>query len=360
MIRSIEEDNITGNANISVIGVGGGGGNAVNRMIDAGIKGVEFIAANTDAQVLQESEAAIRIQLGTELTKGLGAGGDPKIGEKAAEEDIETIKDALRNSDMVFVTAGCGGGTGTGAAPVIARIAKEMDALTVGVVTKPFMFEGKKRHARAMEGIAKLRKNVDTLLVIPNQKLFSVIQDDTPAIEAFRVVDDVLRQAVQSISDIITTSGAINVDFADVRSVMINAGDAIMGIGDDSGEDRALKAAEAAINSPLLENISIEGAEGLLVNITGNKKMTMVEINNAMERIYNSVSSEADVYFGNTFDDTLEDKIKITVIATGCRRHQKKEDPGSGHIPGHVRKDVSGEKKDARTLPTFIRKMKNR
>ncbi len=356
MIRSIEEDNITKNANISVIGVGGGGGNAVNRMIDAGIKGVEFVAANTDAQVLQESEAAIRIQLGSELTKGLGAGGDPKIGEKAAEEDVETIKDALRNSDMVFVTAGCGGGTGTGGAPVIARIAKEMDALTVGVVTKPFMFEGKKRHACAMEGIAKIRKNVDTLLVIPNQKLFSVIQEDTPAIEAFKVVDDVLRQAVQSISDIITTRGAINVDFADVRSVMINAGDAIMGIGDATGENRAIKAAEAAINSPLLENISIEGAEGLLVNITGNKKITMVEINKAMERIYNSVSSEADVYFGNTFDDRLEDKIKITVIATGCRRQQKRGEP----IPGHLRENIPEEKKNSRTLPSFIRKRKER
>ncbi|MFH1414767.1 MAG: cell division protein FtsZ [Elusimicrobiota bacterium] len=320
MVITIEEKDPIGNASITVIGVGGGGGNAVNRMIEAGIKGVDFIAANTDAQALQDSLAGVRFQLGEHLTKGLGAGGNPSVGEQAAIEDSATIKESLSGSDMIFITAGFGGGTGTGAAPIIAKIAKELGALTVGVVTKPFMFEGKKRHQRAIEGLEKLRKNVDTLLVIPNQKLFSVIKEDTTALETFKVADDVLRQAVQSISDIITTKGVINVDFADVKSVMLNAGEAIMGLGFGEGEDRAVKAARTAITSPLLEDVSIEGAEGLLVNVTGNKGMTMFEIEAAMKLIHSSVSPEADVFFGHTIDASLENEIKITVIATGCKK----------------------------------------
>ena len=319
MVISIENE-ARGNASITVIGVGGGGGNAVNRMIEAGIKGVDFITANTDAQALQDSAAGIRIQLGENFTRGLGAGGNPAVGEKAAEEDCEIIKDALKAADMVFVTAGLGGGTGTGGAPTIAKIARELGALTVGVVTKPFMFEGKQRFQRAIDGLERLSKNVDTLLVIPNQKLFSVIKEDTPALEAFKVADDVLRQAVQSISDIITSRGLINVDFADVKSVMQNAGEAIMGLGVGSGDNRAVDAAKAAINSPLLEDVSIDGAVGLLVNVTGNKSMTMYEINAAMELIYKSVSDEADVFFGNTIDNSLDSEMKITVIATGCSR----------------------------------------
>ncbi|MBN2407237.1 MAG: cell division protein FtsZ [Elusimicrobia bacterium] len=355
MIISIEEEHIRGNANITVIGVGGGGGNAVNRMVEAGIKGVDFIAANTDAQALKDSSAGIRIQLGEGLTKGLGAGGDPTVGEKAAQEDLDTIKDALKGSDMVFVTAGCGGGTGTGGAPIIASVAKELGILTVGVVTKPFMFEGKKRHQRAVEGVEKLRKNVDTLLVIPNQRLFAVIREDTAAVEAFKVADDVLRQAVQSISDIITSKGLINVDFADVKSVMQNAGDAIMGLGYGEGEDRALKAARNAITSPLLEDVSIEGAEGLLVNVTGNQGMTLHEINAAMELIHSSVSPEADVFFGHTIDNSLERGMKITVIATGCRKKGETKPPEMEKK--HFIKEGHDKIKE-KMFPSYLRRIK--
>ena len=352
MVVSLEE--IKGNASITVIGIGGGGGNAVNRMIESGIKGVDFIAANTDAQALQDSSAGIRIQLGEKLTRGLGAGGDPEIGRKGAEEDSETIKDALSDSDMVFVTAGFGGGTGTGGAPIIAGIARELGALTVGVVTKPFMFEGKKRNERALEWIEKLRKNVDTLLVIPNQRLFSVIEATTKAVEAFKIADDVLRQAVQSISDIITARGLINVDFADVKSVMQNAGDAIMGLGIGEGEERAISAARNAMNSPLLEDVSIEGAGGLLVNVTGDNGMTLNEINSAMELIHNSASHEADVFFGHTIDDSLDDKIKITVIATGCGK--KRESPvAPGALYGKIEQKKERNEKD-RKIPTFLRR----
>ncbi len=351
MVISLEQD-LKGNANITVIGIGGGGGNAVNRMIESGIKGVDFIAANTDAQALQDSSAGIRIQLGEKLTRGLGAGGDPTVGRKGAEEDSETIRDALSDSDMVFVTAGFGGGTGTGGAPVIAGIAKEMGALTVGVVTKPFMFEGKKRNDRAIEWIEKLRKNVDTLLVIPNQRLFSVIDEKTRALDAFKIADDVLRQAVQSISDIITARGLINVDFADVKSVMQNAGDAIMGLGLGEGDNRAVEAAKNSINSPLLEDVSIEGAAGLLVNVTGDRGMTLNEINCAMELIHNSASMEADVFFGHTIDNALDGKIKITVIATGCgKKEEKPARPGAFYEPPPDRK-TDTEKK----IPTFLRR----
>ncbi|MGM0567741.1 MAG: cell division protein FtsZ [Elusimicrobiota bacterium] len=347
---------IKGNASITVIGIGGGGGNAVNRMIESGIKGVDFIAANTDSQALQDSSAGIRIQLGEKLTKGLGAGGDPIIGQKAAGEDSETIKDSLSGSDMVFVTAGFGGGTGTGGAPIIAGIAKEMGALTVGVVTKPFMFEGKKRNDRAIEWIEKLRTNVDTLLVIPNQRLFSVIDNKTKALDAFKIADDVLRQAVQSISDIITARGLINVDFADVKSIMHNAGEAIMGLGVGEGEKRSSEAAKNAMNSPLLEDVSIEGAKGLLVNVTGGKGMTLNEINCAMELIYNSSSREADVFFGHTIDDSLGGKIKITVIATGCGKNKKKSSPAPGSLYEEEKRTQNDESE--KRIPTFLRRGK--
>ncbi len=353
MMQLIEDDEPRGNANITVIGVGGGGGNAVNRMIEAGIKGIDFIAANTDAQALKDSAAGKRIQLGENLTKGLGAGGDPEIGEKAAKEDEDTIRDDLTGADMVFVTAGFGGGTGTGGGPVIAGIAKEEGALTVGVVTKPFMFEGKKRHARATEGISKLRKNVDTLLVIPNQKLYDVIERDTPALDAYKVADDVLSQAVQSISDVITTKGLINVDFADIKSVMKESGDAIMGLGFGKGDDRAVEAAKNAMNSPLLEDVSIEGAEGLLVNVTGNKELKMFEINDAMALIHKEVSAEADVFFGNTIDDSLTDKLKITVIATGCQKRKGTKRPPRTLDSGSNKKTPG--KKNIK-FPSYLRK----
>ncbi|MFH1415478.1 MAG: cell division protein FtsZ [Elusimicrobiota bacterium] len=315
------EDQKQSNANIAIIGVGGGGNNAVNRMIDVGILGVSFIAANTDAQALRDSYAETRIQLGEIYTRGLGSGGNPSIGKQAAEEDIDTIKDLLRDTDMVFITAGFGGGTGTGGAPVIAKIARELGVLTVGVVTKPFDFEGKKRHQRASDGIEEFRKYTDTLLVIPNQKLFSVIDDQVTALNAFKIADDVLRQAIQSISDIITTPHGliiINVDFADIKSIMKDAGNAIMGIGIGTGTDRALEAAKEAVKSPLLDDISIDGAKALLVNVTGNEDLTLIEIETAMKYINQSISSDAEIYFGHTVDSSLEDELRITVIATGC------------------------------------------
>jgi len=304
-------------ANIKVIGIGGGGGNAVNRMVSSEIKGVEFIAANTDAQALRDSLAGYRLQLGAHLTKGLGVGGDPEKGRQAAEEDRDAIKESLEGADMVFITAGLGGGTGTGGSPVAAEIAKELGALTVGVVTKPFMFEGPIRFKQAEEGLKNMKKKVDTLIVIPNQRLFSIIDETTPALDAFKVADDVLRQAVQSISEIITSHGMINVDFADVKTIMLGAGEALMGMGWARGKDRAIKAAKASINCPLLEDVSIAGAKGILVNITGNKDITMFEIKEAMDLIHNASASGANVFFGQAFDESLKDVVKITVIATG-------------------------------------------
>ncbi|MFH1715701.1 MAG: cell division protein FtsZ [Elusimicrobiota bacterium] len=308
---------------IKIVGVGGGGGNAVNRMIQSDIKGVEFIAANTDAQSLRQSLAGFKLQFGMERTKGLGVGGDPGLGRKAAEEDKEKIKECLIGADMVFITAGMGGGTGTGSAPIVAEIAKEIGALTVGVVTRPFVFEGKIRSRNADDGIEELRKKVDTLIVIPNQRLFTIIDEETRADKAWEKVDDVLRQAVQSIADVITSTGVINVDFNDVKAIMTGAGEALMGMGEGQGEGRAIMAAEMAITSPLLEDMSIDGAKGVLVNISGSKDLKMSEINDSMSLIYNSVSPDANVYFGQVFDDTLNDKIKITVIATNFSRHAR-------------------------------------
>ncbi len=303
-------------ANIKVIGVGGGGGNAVNRMIEAGLSGVEFWALNTDAQVLESSKAQNKIRIGSKLTNGLGAGGDPEKGEKSAEETREEIANAIGKADMVFVTAGMGGGTGTGAAPVIARMAKELGALTVGVVTKPFSFEGKKRMNQALQGLEKLKEAVDALIVIPNDKLLEVVERRTTLKESFKIVDEILLRGVQGISDIITVPGLINVDFADVRSIMESSGSALMGIGRGSGEGRALEAAKYAVNSPLLET-SINGASGIIMNITGGPDMTLLEVQDAANIIHEAVSEDAIVHFGAVINDKIQGEIQITVIATG-------------------------------------------
>ncbi len=309
-------------AKIKVIGVGGGGSNAVNRMIASDVSGVEFWAINTDAQALVGAASPQRLQIGQKLTRGLGAGGNPAIGHKAAEESRDEIAAALEGADLVFITAGMGGGTGTGAAPIVAEVAKELGALTVGIVTRPFMFEGRRRTSQADEGISALRGSVDTLIVIPNDKLLTVISDQTPVQEAFRMADDVLRQGVQGISDIIIIPGLVNVDFADVRAVMADAGSALMGIGVGSGKSRAREAATAAISSPLLES-SIDGAKGVVFNITGGNDLTLHEVNAAAEAIYEVVDPEANIIFGAVIDDRLQGEIRITVIATGFSTDNK-------------------------------------
>lgn len=303
-------------AKIKVIGVGGGGGNAVNRMIASDVIGVEFWSFNTDAQALLQSSASKRFQMGQKLTRGLGAGGNPAIGQKAAEESRDDIAAAVEGADLVFITAGMGGGTGTGAAPIIAEVAKELGALTVGIVTRPFTFEGRRRGQQAEEGIAGLQSRVDTLIVIPNDKLLSVISEQTPVQEAFRVADDILRQGVQGISDIIMIPGLVNVDFADIRAIMADAGSAMMGIGIGSGKSRAREAAMTAISSPLLET-SVEGASGVVFNITGGEDMTLHEVNAAAETIYEVVDPNANIIFGAVIDPKLDGEIRITVIATG-------------------------------------------
>lgn len=303
-------------AKIKVIGVGGGGGNAVNRMIASEVTGVEFWSINTDAQALAQNSAPKRLQMGQKLTRGLGAGGNPAIGQKAAEESREEIAQAIADADLVFITAGMGGGTGTGAAPIVAEVAKEMGALTVGVVTRPFTFEGRRRTSQAEEGIAALQSRVDTLIIIPNNKLLSVINEQTPVQEAFRVADDILRQGVQGISDIITIPGLVNVDFADVRAVMADAGSALMGIGVGSGKSRAREAAAQAISSPLLES-SIDGARGVVLNITGGSDLTLHEVNAAAETVYEVVDPNANIIFGAVIDDKMQGEVRITVIATG-------------------------------------------
>lgn len=303
-------------ANIKVVGVGGAGNNAVNRMIDSGVEGIEFIAINTDAQALFVSKAPTRINIGRATTRGLGAGANPDIGKKAAEESSEEIKNALIGADMVFVTCGLGGGTGTGAAPVVAEIAKSLGALVVGVVTKPFSFEGQRRSAQAYEGFGHLRDKVDTLITIPNDKILTIIDKKTPLMEAFSVADEILTQGVQGVSDLITRPGLINVDFADVRSVMENAGSALMGIGYGSGENRAVDAARSAIESPLLE-LSINGAKGLLLNITGGNDLSMFEVDEASRMITEACDPNANIIFGTSIDDAYTGEIKITVIATG-------------------------------------------
>ena len=312
-----------GTATIKVIGVGGAGNNAVNRMIEAGIRNVEFIAVNTDRQTLNESKANSKIQIGEKITRGLGAGANPDIGSQAAEESKAEIAEVLKGADMVFVTAGMGGGTGTGAAPIVAATAKEMGILTIGVVTKPFTFEGKKRLAQAERGVASLKGKVDTLVVIPNDKLLQVIDRKTSMIEAFRMADDVLRQGVQGISDLISVPGVINLDFADVRTIMLNQGMAHMGIGSASGENRAEDAAKQAIQSPLLET-SIEGARGIIINITGGSDMGLHEANTAAELVQRSADPEANIIFGTVIDDSMGDELQITVIATGFEKEDER------------------------------------
>ncbi|MGH9294955.1 MAG: cell division protein FtsZ [Acidimicrobiales bacterium] len=306
-------------AMIKVVGVGGGGVNAVNRMIEAGLRGVEFVAVNTDAQALISSESDIKLDIGRQLTRGLGAGSDPEIGRQAAEEHIEEIEEILKGADMVFITAGKGGGTGTGAAPIVAEVAKGLGALTIGVVTRPFNFEGRRRSNQAEQGIQRLKEKVDTLIVIPNERLLSISDERTSIVDAFKMADEVLLQGVSGITDLITVPGIINTDFADVRMVMSNAGSAIMGIGSGSGEGRAVNAARHAITSPLLE-ASIEGARGILLNIAGGRDLTLFEVNEAAEIIHGVAHPDANIIFGNVLDDALGDYVRVTVIAAGFDR----------------------------------------
>ncbi len=334
MIMDNEELNymMDGTATIKVIGVGGAGNNAVNRMIEAGIRNVEFIAVNTDRQTLNSSRAGSKIQIGEKITRGLGAGANPDIGAQSAEESRAEIAEVLKGADMVFVTAGMGGGTGTGAAPVVAAIAKELGILTIGVVTKPFTFEGKKRLAQAERGIAGLKGKVDTLVVIPNDKLLQVIDRKTSIVEAFRMADDVLRQGVQGISDLISVPGLINLDFADVKTIMLNQGMAHMGIGTASGENRAEDAAKQAIQSPLLET-SIEGAKGVIINITGGPDIGLLEANTAAELVQRSADPEANIIFGTVTDESMGEEIQITVIATGFEKEEERRTmPGYENI----------------------------
>ncbi len=373
MMDSVDENTMMdGTATIKVIGVGGAGTNAVNRMVDSGIRGVEFIAVNTDRQALLLSKAASKIQIGEKITRGLGAGANPDIGAQAAEESKAEITEALRGADMVFVTAGMGGGTGTGAAPIVASCAKEMGILTIGVVTKPFTFEGKKRLTQADRGIESLKGKVDTLVVIPNDKLLQIIDRKTSIVEAFKMADDVLRQGVQGISDLIAIPGLVNLDFADVKTIMLNTGMAHMGIGRASGENRAEDAAKQAIQSPLLET-SIEGARGVIINITGGSNLGLHEVNTAAELVQRSVDPEANIIFGAVIDETLDEDIVITVIATGF---EKFDNPISniGNIgnlglgdtqsskpwspkPTSVISDSNNSASDL-DIPTFLRKNK--
>ncbi len=359
------------NAVIRVIGVGGGGGNAINNMITSGLSGVEFVAANTDAQALQNNLAPLKLQVGGEQTKGLGAGADPEIGRIAANEDYDNIRDALEGSDMVFVTAGLGGGTGTGGAPVIARIARqEVGALTVAVVTKPFMFEGKKRMRQAEEGIEMLRREVDTLIIIPNQKLLS-LKKDISFLDAFRKADDVLLQGVRGISDLVTVNGLINLDFADVKTIMQEKGVALMGTGSAIGEGRVEEATRMAINSPLLEDVSMSGARGVLINITGSSNLGLGEINDAVSVIQNEAHEDANIIFGAVIDEEMGDAVNVTVIATGFGRQDQATGANTESLsaPRPVSKTVDDprtDRSDARTViparprnaaaPAFIRR----
>ena len=356
-----------GTATIKVIGVGGAGNNAVNRMIEEGIKGVDFIAVNTDRQALTKSKAGTKIQIGEKITRGLGAGANPDIGAQSAEENKSEIAETLRGADMVFVTAGMGGGTGTGAAPIVAQAAKEMGILTIGVVTKPFTFEGKKRLSQAERGIESLKGKVDSLVVIPNDKLLQVIDRKTSINEAFKMADDILRQGVQGISDLIAVTGTVNLDFADVKTIMLNTGMAHMGIGRASGENRAEDAAKQAVQSPLLET-SIEGARGVIINITGGEDLGLHEVNTAAELVQRSVDPEANIIFGTVTDPEMKDEIQITVIATGF---EKPEARNASTVDSFINKswekktssipasDVNSSQGDL-DIPAFLRKNKNK
>ena len=342
-------------AKIKVIGVGGGGNNAVNRMIESGVKGVDFIVANTDLQVLNNSKAETKIQIGAELTSGLGAGGKPEIGKNSALESKDEIEEALKDADMVFVTCGMGGGTGTGAAPIVAEISKKMGDLTVGIVTKPFSFEGKKRMQQAIDGLEELKKNVDTLIVIPNDKLREIIDKNTPLLDSFKEVDNVLRRGVQSISDLIAVAGLINLDFADVKAVMENRGNALIGIGIGVGENRATEAALQAVSSPLLET-SISGAADAIINVTGGNSLTLFEVEEAVEVIRSSANTDINTIFGAVINENLSDEIIVTVIATGFEDNKEEEYPeyeNNEDISTH--NDTTVDDNDL-ILPSFLKK----
>jgi len=336
------EDEQTNPAKLKVVGVGGAGGNAVNRMIDAGLSGVEFVAINTDCQVLESNKAAVKIQIGKRVTKGLGAGANPDIGKKSIEEDADEVAATLAGADMVFVTGGMGGGTGTGAAPTVAKLAKSQGALTVAIVTRPFDFEGKKRITRANEGLEEMRKHVDTLITIPNQRLLAIADKGTLLTDAFRIADDVLYQATKGISDLITVAGLINCDFADVKTVMLEMGDALMGTGEASGEDKAAIAAHGAISSPLLENVSIAGAKGVLINVTGGPDMTLFDVNDATSKIYDASGSDANIIVGAVIDENLKDTIRVTVIATGFGSGTSRENSREESVCRESPRDLFG------------------
>ncbi len=343
-------------ASIKVVGIGGGGSNAVNRMITAGLKGVDFIAVNTDAQALYLANANTKVQIGEKLTKGLGAGADPEIGRQAAEETQDQLREYMKGADMIFLTAGMGGGTGTGATPVIAEIAREAGSLTVGVVTRPFSFEGKKRQLHADEGIKELKDKVDTLIVIPNDRLLHVVEKRTPIVEAFRIADDILRQGVQGISDLIAIPGLINLDFADVKTIMAETGSALMGVGSSSGENRTVESARAATASPLLET-SIEGARGILINITGDSSLGLFEVNEAAEIVRESADPDANIIFGAVIDENMQDEVRVTVIATGFD-HKSSSNSSSKQ---QVLEDISStevESYDDMDVPAFMRRKK--
>ena len=351
----------TGNylAVLKVAGVGGGGTNAVNRMVDAGLAGVEFIAVNTDAQALLMTDADVKIQIGAEATRGLGAGADPEIGLAAAQESRDELKEALKGADMVFITAGEGGGTGTGGAPIVAELGQEIGALTVGVVTRPFAFEGRKRAEQAERGIDQLRDRVDTLIVIENDRLLQVVERKTSVVEAFRLADDVLRQGVQGITDLITEPGLVNLDFADVRTIMRDAGSALMGIGRASGENRAAEAARIAVSSPLLE-ASIEGATGILLNVTGGSDIGLFEVNEAAEVVTGAADQNANVIFGAVIDDSIGDEVQVTVIATGFggqgrRRRRPRETELDAPLPAAASAAETFDSSQELDVPSFLR-----
>ncbi len=353
MIEFDENKNVA--AKVKAIGIGGGGCNAINTMISSRLTAVQFIAANTDAQALAVSKAPIKLQLGAKITKGLGAGANPEIGRKAALEDIDMIRDSLRGADMVFITAGLGGGTGTGGAPIIAEVAKEMGALTVAIITKPFLFEGKKRMKQAEEGVINLRMTADTLITIPNQRLLAISGKSMSLLEAFKKADEVLLHAAKCISDLIAFHGLINLDFADVRTIMSEMGMALMGTGIASGDNRAVEAAQKAISSPLLEDISIEGAKGLLINVTGNSSVTLNEVNEASVLIQKEAHEDANIIFGAVIDEKMEEEIRVTVIATGFGRMEERMLP-------HLKKvsPISFSLRDNLEVPTYLRKEKEK
>jgi cell division protein FtsZ len=372
------DTNLDSLATIKVIGVGGGGNNAVNRMIEHGVQGVEFIAVNTDAQALNLSKAEVKMQIGAKLTRGLGAGANPEVGKKAAEESKEQIEEALSGADMVFVTAGMGGGTGTGAAPVIAQIARDLGALTVGVVTRPFTFEGRKRANQASGGIGAMKEAVDTLIVIPNDRLLEIVDKSTPMLEAFREADNVLRQGVQGISDLIATPGLINLDFADVKTIMSNKGSALMGIGVAAGDNRAAEAAKKAINSPLLET-SIDGAQGVLMNITGGTNLSLYEVQEAADIVATATDQEVNMIFGSVINENLKDEIIVTVIATGFNEevvqpkaarpqigqakptiNNIKREPKREELHQEPTRSSNVNQEEALDIPTFLRNRKKR